>query len=85
VRRSAWLYTGENDATGLERGPGTDLEPEVLDTILSKLSTNPSSIGLITPPAHCMTIYADQATMSLLLMAMPTLDDIDVATRQRGN
>jgi hypothetical protein len=23
--------------------------------------------------------------MSLLLMAMPTLDDIDVATRQRGN
>jgi hypothetical protein len=75
------LYTGENDATRLEHGPGTDLEPGVLDTMLSKLSTDPSCIGFITPPAHCMPICMDRAARSLLLKAMPTLDDIDIAVR----
>jgi hypothetical protein len=54
--RLVWLYTRENDATRLEHGPRTDLEPGVLDTMLSKLSTNPSSIGFITSPVHCMPI-----------------------------
>jgi hypothetical protein len=81
----AWLYTEENDATQLEHGPRTDLEPGMLDTMLSKLSTDPSSIGFVTPPVHCMPIYVDKAARSLLLKVMPTLDDIDIALQQRGD
>jgi hypothetical protein len=51
-----------------------DLEPRVLETMLSKLSTDLSSTGFITPPAHCM----DKAARSLLLKAMPTLDGINI-------
>jgi hypothetical protein len=83
--RPVWLYTRENDPTRLERGPGTDLEPRVLDTMLSKLITDPSSIGFITPPAHCMPIYVDQVARSLLLKVMPMLDNIDIAPRQRDD
>jgi hypothetical protein len=83
--RPVWLYTRENDATWLEQGRGTNLVPGVLETTLSKLSTDPSSIGFITPPVHCMPICTDQATRSLLLKVMPTLDDIDIATRRRGD
>jgi hypothetical protein len=79
--RPVWLYTGGNDATRLERGPGMDLEPGVLETMLSKLSTNPSSIDFITPPAHCMPICMNQAARSLLLKVMPLLDDINIAAR----
>jgi hypothetical protein len=47
--------------------------------MLSKLSTDPSSIGFITPPVHCMSICMNQAARMLLLKAMSTLDDIDIA------
>jgi hypothetical protein len=75
----SWLYTRENGATRLERGPEMDLEPGVLHTMLLKMSTDPSSIGFLTPLAHCMPICTNQAIGSLLLKAMPTLDNIDIA------
>jgi hypothetical protein len=65
----------------LERGRGTDLELGVLETMLSKLSTDLSSIDFITPLAHCLPIWMDQAARSLLLKAMPMLDDISIAMR----
>jgi hypothetical protein len=65
----------------LERGRGTDLELGVLETMLSKLSTDISSIDFITPLAHCLPIWMDQAARSLLLKAMPMLDDISIAMR----
>jgi hypothetical protein len=83
--RTAWLYSGENDATRLEHGPRMDLEPGVLDLMLSKLSTDPSFIDFITPPAHCMPINMNQAARSLLLKAMLTLDNIDIAVWQWGD
>jgi hypothetical protein len=55
-----------------------DLEPRVLETMLSKLSTELSSTGFITPPVHCMPICMDKAARSLLLKAMPTLDGINI-------
>jgi hypothetical protein len=45
------------------------------------LSTDPSCIGFITPPAHCMPICMDRAARSLLQKAMPTLDEIDIVVR----
>jgi hypothetical protein len=65
----------------LECGRGTDLELGVLETMLSKLSTDISSIDFITPLAHCLPIWMDQAARSLLLKAMPMLDDISIAMR----
>jgi hypothetical protein len=55
----AWLYTGENDTTWLEHSSGLDLDLKVLDAMLSKLSTDPSSGDLINPPLPCMPIFLD--------------------------
>jgi hypothetical protein len=57
--RTAWLYTRENDATRLEPSHGMDLETGVLETMLLKLSTDPSSIDFVTPPVHYMPICTD--------------------------
>jgi hypothetical protein len=51
----------------------------VLTGMLLKLSVNPSSNNFINPPAWCMPLCLDQATRSMLLKALPTLDDIDIA------
>jgi hypothetical protein len=83
--RLVWLSTKENDATWLEHGPGIDLELGVLETMMSKLSTDLPSISFITPLAHCMPICTDQAARSLLLKAIPMLDDIDITVRRRGD
>jgi hypothetical protein len=47
--RLAWLYTGENDATWLERGRGPNLDLMVLYSMLLKLSTDPFSGDFINP------------------------------------
>jgi hypothetical protein len=75
------LYIGENDATRLERGNGTDLGLKVLDTMLLKLSSDSISDDLVNPPSSCLPIFMDQAVRSKLLKKMPTLDDIDVTVR----
>jgi hypothetical protein len=79
------MYTGENDTTWLERSHGADLDARVLETSLSKLSTDSSFTGFITPPMHYMPICMNQAMRSLLLKAMPTLDNIDIMIWQRGD
>jgi hypothetical protein len=82
------MYTGENDAMRLEHGDGLDLDPTVLTGMLSKLSINPSSADFINPsppPAWCMPLCLDQATRSLPLKELPTLDDIDITSRQKSD
>jgi hypothetical protein len=44
-----WLYTEENGTTQLEQGHRLDLDSKVLDSMLSKLSTDPSSSDFINP------------------------------------
>jgi hypothetical protein len=81
----AWMYTGENDTMQPKRGRGSDLDPKVLDGMLSKLSVDPSSGDFINPLVPCMPICLYQAVRSLLLKEMLTLDDIDIAARQTGD
>jgi hypothetical protein len=83
--RPAWLYTGENDNTRLERGRGSDLDPEVLDTMLTKLNPDPTSADFFIPPVVCVPICLDQVMQSKLLKELPTLDDIDIVVRQLGD
>jgi hypothetical protein len=79
------MYTGKDDTMWLERGHGSDLEPTILDRMLSKLSVDPSSSDFINPLARCMPIFLDPTAKSQLLREMPTLDDIHITTRHTGN
>jgi hypothetical protein len=83
--RPAWMYTGENDIMRLERGPGSNLDGDLLAACLKALTTDQFSAELATPPASCGAICMDQAARTALLAAMPTLDDVDIAVVQRGD
>jgi uncharacterized membrane protein YgcG len=39
----------------------------------------------VVPAAVCEPIYVNQAVRTALLAAMPTLDDVDLASVQRGD
>jgi hypothetical protein len=69
----------------LERDTGSTWEANKLMMSLMKLSPDLSSPDFITPLASCQPICADQATRMALLKSMPTLDDIDIASVQRGD
>jgi hypothetical protein len=81
----AWLYTGVNDVTWLERNNGSTLGEEALALVMGKLSPNPSSHHFITPPASCQPLCMDQAVRTLLLVAMTSMDDIGIAPIQMGD
>jgi hypothetical protein len=83
--RATCLYTGVNDFTRLERGDGSALSEEVLALVMGKLIPNPSSQDFVTPPASCQSLCVDQATRSMLLVAMPSMDDVGIAPIQRSN
>jgi hypothetical protein len=79
------MYIRVNDAMRMECGNRWDWDVGVLAMTLSKLSPNTSSTDFGTHTEHCLPICTNQATRSLLLNAMPTLHDIDIAMRQRGD
>jgi hypothetical protein len=81
----AWLYTRVNDLTRLERGDGSALSEEALALVIGKLSLDPSSHNFITPPTSCQPLCMDQAMRSMLLVAMPSMDDVGIAPIQRGD
>jgi hypothetical protein len=54
------------------------LNPNVLGTLLARLSLDPSSINFVTPLAAYAPMCSDQATLMRLLRELPTLDDIDI-------
>jgi hypothetical protein len=59
--RLAWMYTGEGDTTQLERGRDSGLDPNVLGTLLARLSPDPSLVNFVTPPAPDAPMCSDQA------------------------
>jgi hypothetical protein len=77
--RPTWLYTRVNDVTRLEHGDESALSKEALALVMGKLSPNPSSHDFVTPPASCQPLCMDQATRSLLLVVMPSMDDVGIA------
>jgi hypothetical protein len=74
-----------NDVTRLERGDRSALREEALAVVMGKLSPDPSSHDFITPPASYQPLYMDQAMRSMLLVAMPSMDDVSIAPIQRGD
>jgi hypothetical protein len=83
--RPAWLYTRVNDVMRLERGDGSALSEEVLVLVMGKLSPNLTSHDIVTPPASYQQLYVDQAVRSMLLVAIPLMDDVGIAQIQMGD
>jgi hypothetical protein len=82
--RLAWLYTGVNNVTQLEGNDGSTLGEEGLALVMGKLSPNPSFHNFVTPPASCQPLCMDQIARMLLLVVMPSMDDVGIAPIQRG-
>jgi hypothetical protein len=83
--RPTWLYTGEGDATRLEREQGSNLASDEQRALLGKLSPDPASAGFTTLPPAYAPLCSDQATRRRLLQELSTLDDISLAVRQKGD
>jgi hypothetical protein len=81
----AWMYTGEGDATRLERDYDSDLDPDMLGALLVRLSPDPSSADFITPPMVCAPMCSNHAMQMRPLRELPTLDDIDITMWQWGD
>jgi hypothetical protein len=74
-----WMYTGVNDIMGLDRGPRSSLDEDLLDASLKALTADQFSAELVVPPAACEPICVNQVAWIALLATMPTLDDVDIA------
>jgi hypothetical protein len=53
--------------------------------VMGKLSPDPSSHDFITPPASCQPLCMDQTARSMLLVAMPSMEDVGIAPIQWGD
>jgi hypothetical protein len=83
--RPVWLYTGVNDVTRLEQENGSVLGEEALTLVMGKLRLDPSSHDFVTPPASCQPLCMDQAMRTLLLVVLPSMDDVGIAPTHRGD
>jgi hypothetical protein len=53
--------------------------------VMGKLSPDPSSHNFVTPPASCQPLCMDQTARSMLLVAMPSMEDVGIAPIQWGD
>jgi hypothetical protein len=75
----AWMYTGVNDIMRLDHGHVSSLDEDLLVVSLKALTTNQFLTELMVPSAVCEPICANQVVRTTLEVAMPTLDDVDIA------
>jgi hypothetical protein len=83
--RPAWMYTRVNDIIRLDRGPGSSLGDTLLAASLNVLTIDQPSAELMTPVVAYEPLCVNQAVRTSLLVIMPTLDDVDIASVQRGD
>jgi hypothetical protein len=80
-----WLYIEVNDVTRLDYGDGSALSEEAPALVMGKLSPDSSSHDFVTPPVSCQPLFMGQVARSLLLVAMPLMDDVGNAPIQGGD
>jgi hypothetical protein len=83
--RLTWMYTGVNDIMRLHHRPGSSLDEDLLAASLKALTTDQFLAELVVPLAVCEPICVNQVVRTPLLAAMPTLDDVNIASVQRGD
>jgi hypothetical protein len=63
----------------LERDNGSVLGEEASVLVMGKLSPDPSAHDFVTPPASYQPLYIYQVARMLLLVTMPSIDNIGIA------
>jgi hypothetical protein len=76
--RPTWMYTGVNDIMQMDRGPGSSLGDALLAASLKALTMDQSSTELVTPAAFCEPLCVNQAARTMMLVIMPTLNDVGI-------
>jgi hypothetical protein len=77
------MYTGVNDIMRLDHGPGLSLNEDMLATCLVAPITDQFLAELMAPPATRELICMNQMARTVLLVAMPMIDDIKITMVQR--
>jgi hypothetical protein len=77
------MYTGVNDIMRLDHGPGLSLDEDLLVTCLVAPITDQFLAELMAPPATRELICMNQVARTVLLVAMPMIDDIKITMVQR--
>jgi hypothetical protein len=80
-----WMYTRVNDIMRLDCGPGSILGNTLPAATLKALTIDQPSAKLMTPAVGCEPLCMKQAVRTVMLVKMPTLDDVDIALVQRGD
>jgi hypothetical protein len=80
----AWMYTGVNDIMRLDHGPGSSLDEDLLAACLKALITDQFLAELVAPPGTCEPICMNQVARIVLLVAMPTIYDVEITVVQRA-
>jgi hypothetical protein len=80
----ACMYTGPNDCCRIVRGPGTDLTLAELEATIRAVTGEAYSLELLVLPRGIKALCEDQASRSVVLASMPTLDEGGLAVRQVG-
>jgi hypothetical protein len=79
------MYTGVNDIKRLDRGPGSNLGDTLLAASLKALTMDQPSAELMMPTVGYEPLSVNQVVRTVLLVIIPTLDDINIALVQRGD
>jgi hypothetical protein len=79
------MYTREGNTTRLDHVHDLGLDLAVLGALLARLSPVPSLVNFVTPLVACAPMCSDRAMWTRMLRELPTLDDIDIIARQRGD
>jgi uncharacterized membrane protein YgcG len=79
------VYTRVNDIMWLDHGPGSSLDEVLLAASLKVMTTDQFLTELVVPVVVCEPICINQAWRIALLVAMSTLDDVNIAPMQRGD
>jgi hypothetical protein len=79
------VYTRVNDIMWLDHGPGSSLDEVLLAASLKVMTTDQFLTEHVVPVVVCEPICINQAWRIALLVAMSTLDDVNIAPMQRGD
>jgi hypothetical protein len=68
----------------LDRGPGSSPDEDLLAACLKALIADQFLAELVATPATCEAICMNQVARTSLLVAMPTIDDVEITAVQRA-
>jgi hypothetical protein len=83
ARLSCW-FSGTNDPSRVQHGPGTDLSWEELELLVKGITGESFVAESLILPEGIPPLYDDPGLRTAILDSLPTLDESGVAVRQAG-